>query len=40
MKRRIDEAFDALNSALAVNFNTTAVRKGKTVRSAEKNLRI
>ena len=32
-----DEAYDALNSALAVNFNTiNAVRKGKTVRSAEK----
>jgi D-alanyl-D-alanine carboxypeptidase/D-alanyl-D-alanine-endopeptidase (penicillin-binding protein 4) len=31
-----DEAYDALNSALAVNFNTiSAVRKGKTVRSAE-----
>jgi len=31
-----DEAYDALNSALAVNFNTIyAVRKGKTVRSAE-----
>ena len=31
-----DEAYDALNSALAVNFNTiNAVRKGKTVRSAE-----
>jgi D-alanyl-D-alanine carboxypeptidase/D-alanyl-D-alanine-endopeptidase (penicillin-binding protein 4) len=31
------EAYDALNSALAVNFNTiSAVRKGKTVRSAEK----
>jgi D-alanyl-D-alanine carboxypeptidase/D-alanyl-D-alanine-endopeptidase (penicillin-binding protein 4) len=31
------EAYDALNSALAVNFNTiAAVRKGKTVRSAEK----
>src|SRR5918994_3693098 len=30
------EAYDALNSALAVNFNTIhAVRKGKTVRSAE-----
>jgi serine-type D-Ala-D-Ala carboxypeptidase/endopeptidase (penicillin-binding protein 4) len=30
------EAYDALNSALAVNFNTiNAVRKGKTVRSAE-----
>ena len=30
------EAYDALNSALAVNFNTiAAVRKGKTVRSAE-----
>jgi D-alanyl-D-alanine carboxypeptidase/D-alanyl-D-alanine-endopeptidase (penicillin-binding protein 4) len=32
-----DEAYDALNSALAVNFNTIhAVRKGETVRSAEK----
>ena len=32
-----DEAYDALNSALAANFNTIhAVRKGKTVRSAEK----
>src|SRR5688572_16991379 len=31
-----DEAYDALNSALAVNFNTIhAVRKGKTVQSAE-----
>src|SRR5215218_6798301 len=31
-----DEAYDALNSALAANFNTIhAVRKGKTVRSAE-----
>jgi len=31
------EAYDALNSALAVNFNTIyAVRKGKTVQSAEK----
>ncbi len=31
-----DEAYDALNSALAVNFNTIhALRKGKTVRSAE-----
>lgn len=31
------EAYDALNSALAVNFNTIhAVRRGKTVRSAEK----
>lgn len=31
------EAYDALNAALAVNFNTIhAVRKGKTVRSAEK----
>ena len=30
------ESYDALNSALAVNFNTiAAVRKGKTVRSAE-----
>ena len=32
-----DEAYDALNSALAVNFNTIhAVRRGKTIRSAEK----
>jgi D-alanyl-D-alanine carboxypeptidase/D-alanyl-D-alanine-endopeptidase (penicillin-binding protein 4) len=32
-----DEAYDALNSALAVNFNTIhARRKGKTVHSAEK----
>ncbi|NNE21212.1 MAG: D-alanyl-D-alanine carboxypeptidase [Rhizobiales bacterium] len=32
-----DEAYDALNSALAVNFNTIhAVRRGKKVRSAEK----
>ncbi len=32
-----DEAYDALNSALAVNFNTVfAVRSGDTVRSAEK----
>jgi D-alanyl-D-alanine carboxypeptidase/D-alanyl-D-alanine-endopeptidase (penicillin-binding protein 4) len=32
-----NEAYDALNSALAVNFNTiAAVRKGKTVVSAEK----
>lgn len=32
-----DEAYDALNVALAVNFNTIhAVRKGKAVRSAEK----
>jgi D-alanyl-D-alanine carboxypeptidase/D-alanyl-D-alanine-endopeptidase (penicillin-binding protein 4) len=32
-----DEACNALNSALAVNFNTVnAVRSGKTVRSAEK----
>src|SRR5215470_1586218 len=32
-----DEAYDALNSALAVNFNTIhAVRKGKTIQSAEK----
>jgi len=32
-----DEAYDALNVALAVNFNTIhAVRKGKSVRSAEK----
>ncbi len=31
-----EEAYDALNSALAVNFNTIhAVRKGKMVRSAE-----
>ncbi len=31
------EAYNALNTALAVNFNTiNAVRKGKTVRSAEK----
>jgi D-alanyl-D-alanine carboxypeptidase/D-alanyl-D-alanine-endopeptidase (penicillin-binding protein 4) len=31
-----NEAYDALNSALAVNFNTiAAVRKGETVRSAE-----
>ena len=31
-----NEAYDALNSALAVNFNTiAAVRKGKTVRAAE-----
>src|SRR5215208_6601601 len=31
-----DEAYDALNSALAVNFNTIhAVRKGKKVQSAE-----
>ena len=31
-----NESYDALNSALAVNFNTiSAVRKGKTVRSAE-----
>jgi serine-type D-Ala-D-Ala carboxypeptidase/endopeptidase (penicillin-binding protein 4) len=31
------EAYDALNSALAVNFNTIfAVRKGNTVRSGEK----
>ena len=31
-----EEAYDALNSALAVNFNTiAAVRKGNTVRSAE-----
>src|SRR3974390_1401684 len=31
------EAFNALNSALAVNFNTIyAVRHGNTVRSAEK----
>ena len=32
-----DESYDALNSALAVNFNTIhAVRKGNTVRSADK----
>ncbi|MGE3986532.1 D-alanyl-D-alanine carboxypeptidase/D-alanyl-D-alanine-endopeptidase [Pseudorhodoplanes sp.] len=32
-----DEAYNALNSALAVNFNTVnAVRKGNNVRSAEK----
>ena len=32
-----DEAYNALNSALAVNFNTvSAVRKGNEVRSAEK----
>ena len=32
-----NEAYDALNSALAVNFNTIhAVRRGNTVRSAEK----
>src|SRR3954470_17086187 len=32
-----EEAYDALNSALAVNFNTIhAVRKGKSVHSAEK----
>lgn len=32
-----DQAYNALNSALAVNFNTIhAVRDGKTVRSAEK----
>ncbi len=32
-----DEAYNALNSALAVNFNTiNAVRKGDSVRSAEK----
>ena len=32
-----DEAYNALNSALAVNFNTIhAVRKGKNVQSAEK----
>jgi D-alanyl-D-alanine carboxypeptidase/D-alanyl-D-alanine-endopeptidase (penicillin-binding protein 4) len=31
-----DEAYDALNSALAVNFNTiNAIRDGQTVRSAE-----
>ena len=35
--KETDEAYDALNSALAVNFNTIyAVRQGKTVRSAEK----
>lgn len=35
--KKTDEAYDALNSALAANFNTIhAVRKGKTVRSAEK----
>ena len=34
---RTNEAYDALNSALAVNFNTIhAVRRGKGVRSAEK----
>src|SRR3954462_5068427 len=32
-----DEAYDALNSALAVNFNTIhAIRKGNTMQSAEK----
>jgi D-alanyl-D-alanine carboxypeptidase/D-alanyl-D-alanine-endopeptidase (penicillin-binding protein 4) len=32
-----DEAYDALNSALAVNFNTiSAIRNGNTVQSAEK----
>jgi serine-type D-Ala-D-Ala carboxypeptidase/endopeptidase (penicillin-binding protein 4) len=32
-----NESYDALNSALAVNFNTVnAIRKGATVRSAEK----
>lgn len=32
-----DEAYDALNAAIAVNFNTIhAVRRGKNVRSAEK----
>src|SRR4029079_2579639 len=32
-----EEAYDALNSALAVNFNTiNALRKGKSVQSAEK----
>src|SRR3954462_142562 len=36
-----DEAYDALNSALAVNFKTIhAVRKGNTVRSAEKHTPI
>ena len=35
--RMTDEAYDALNSALAVNFNTVyAVRSGDKVRSAEK----
>ena len=35
-----DEAYNALNSALAVNFNTIhAVRSGKTVKSAEKQTR-
>ena len=34
---RTNEAYDALNSALAVNFNTIhAVRRGKSIRSAEK----
>ncbi len=33
---RSDEAYDALNAALAVNFNTIhAIRNGRTVRSAE-----
>ena len=32
-----DEAYNALNSALAVNFNTiNAIRKGDSVRSGEK----
>jgi D-alanyl-D-alanine carboxypeptidase/D-alanyl-D-alanine-endopeptidase (penicillin-binding protein 4) len=36
-----NEAYDALNSALAVNFNTVnAVRKGNNVRSAEKHTPI
>jgi serine-type D-Ala-D-Ala carboxypeptidase/endopeptidase (penicillin-binding protein 4) len=36
-----EEAYDAQNSALAVNFNTIhAVRKGKTVHSAEKQTAI
>ncbi len=35
--KETDEAYDALNSALAVNFNTIhAVRKGNSVSSAEK----
>ena len=35
--KETDEAYDALNSALAVNFNTIyAERRGKVVRSAEK----
>ena len=34
-----DEAYNALNSALAVNFNTIhAIRKGKSVRSAKNRL--